>query len=78
MIDLVNKSERNSQLKGQGLSSNYFRPSDIISVVVSVSTDISMPSADNFDLPLAKRQKRVSQVKAGTRGSKIFAPFRVS
>ncbi|EKV08509.1 SnoRNA binding protein, putative [Penicillium digitatum] len=35
-----------------------------------------MPSADNFDLPLAKRQKRVSQVKAGTRGSKIFAPFR--
>lgn len=38
-----------------------------------------MPSsADNFDLPLAKRQKRVSQVKAGTRGSKIFAPFRVS
>lgn len=77
MIDLVNKSERNSQLKGQGLSSDYFRPSDI-SVVVSVSIDISMPSADNFDLPLAKRQKRVSQVKAGTRGSKIFAPFRVS
>ncbi|OQD66617.1 hypothetical protein PENPOL_c004G07655 [Penicillium polonicum] len=36
-----------------------------------------MPSsADNFDLPLAKRQKRVSQVKAGTRGSQIFAPFR--
>ncbi|KAJ5550716.1 Small-subunit processome Utp21 [Penicillium sp. DV-2018c] len=32
---------------------------------------------DNFDLPLAKRQKRVSQgAKAGTRGSKIFAPFR--
>ncbi|KAJ5468687.1 Small-subunit processomeUtp21 [Penicillium sp. IBT 31633x] len=38
-----------------------------------------MPSlaSDNFDLPLAKRQKRASQgANAGTRGSKIFAPFR--
>jgi U3 small nucleolar RNA-associated protein 21 len=38
----------------------------------------SLPN-DNFDLPLAKRQKRVSKGNnVGQRGSKIFAPFRVS
>ncbi|CAG8141974.1 unnamed protein product [Penicillium salamii] len=36
-----------------------------------------MPANETFDLPLAKRQKRVSKGNnAGQRGSKIFAPFR--
>lgn len=60
---------------------NLYNPRYLASIhLESISRfHISMPAAsDKHDAPLAKRQKRTSQLAKGqARGSKIFAPFRV-